>query len=190
MVLKLKKLQESGIVVFDRRAIANVLNLQYASTNPVLDRLVKNGILLRLKRDCYVLAERITSTRKISNDLVKPSYISFWTALNDAGITTQSPQILQSATTKRSQIINHSLTPSFEYKRLPQNLFFGYLVDGNNVLRASPEKALLDLLYVQKSGIDIESLNISALCSDKLKCMINPYPLRVRRIAQSLFFQS
>jgi predicted transcriptional regulator of viral defense system len=188
MILKYQKLVESGLTVFDRRTIANILGLRYASTTPVLNRLVKKGVLVRVKRDCYVLREALSkSTRKIANELVKPSYVSLWTALNDAGCTTQVPWIVQSVTPKRSQTIDTQKGPAFIYQRLPEKLFFGWELDDGSVLRATPEKALLDLLYVQKSGIDEESIIRQRFDWESLTKMAKRYPLRVQRTIHHLF---
>lgn len=138
--------------------------MKYASTNPILDRLVRTGILLRLRRDRYVLAEQaVTQTRKIANELIKPSAISLWTALSDAGLTTQVPQAMQSVTPKRSAEIAHTGLPLFQYVHLPEPLFFGMQLDATGIFRMPPEKALLDLLFVQQGTIDWESIDVRRL---------------------------
>ena len=184
MIQKYTRLRDSGITVFDRRTIANILRIVYASTNPILNRLVEKGILLRLKRDKYVLAYNASdSSRKIANELVKPSYISLWTALNDVGISTQFPRMVQSVTYKRSQTIGEKddlLT--FEYQCLPERLYFGYELDTERIFRAKPEKALLDLLYVQKGSIDWDSIAIEDLDLDILCKMAKKFPPRVRNV--------
>jgi len=160
MLEKYRTLRESGLAVFDRKATANLLGISYASTNPVLDRLLKAGILRRIKRDRYVLAEAASGqTRKIANELVKPSAISLWTALSDAGATTQVPRVVQSVTPMRSMLIEPKGLPSFEYVHLPPRLFFGNELR-DDVWIARPEKALLDLLYVQRGVCDWESMDI------------------------------
>ena len=181
MIQKYQLLRDSGIAVFDRRTIANILNVKYASTNPILNRLVEKKILIHLKRDKYVLSDSFAnSTRKIANEPVKPSYISFWTALNDVGISTQSPRIIQSVTSRRYQVIdNGEDVPVFEYQHLPKRLYFGYFLDEENVFRAKPEKALLDLLYVQKGNIDWDSISVKHLNADILREMSVEFPPRV-----------
>lgn len=189
MFSKYQKLRQSGLVVFDRKAIANLLGLKYASTTPVLDRLVRKEILLHLKRDCYVLPEALQEVnRKIANELVKPSYISLWTALHDAGVTTQVPRIVQSVTPKRSQTIEHETAPTFTYDHLPERLCFGYIVDEERVFRMRPEKALLDLLYVQQGMIDWESIDCTMFDIGTLRSMVKRFPPRVRRALRPFLF--
>jgi hypothetical protein len=81
-------LRQSGLFVFDRKAVANILDVGYASTNPILDRLVRAGALTRIRRDRYALTEAMRPyARKIANEIVKPSALSLWTVLSDAGLS-------------------------------------------------------------------------------------------------------
>ena len=187
MLRKYQLLRDSGLAVFDRRTIANILDLAYASTNPVLDRLVRKGVLVRLRRDRYVLPERMgEASRKIANELVKPSCISLWTALSDAGLTTQVPREVQSVTPKRSTVIEKSGLPSFRYVHLPEHLFFGFAPDRERVFRAEPEKALLDVLYYQRGHIDAESIRWKELRQDHLRTLANRFPRRVQQALRAL----
>jgi predicted transcriptional regulator of viral defense system len=186
MFQKYQRLRESGLTVFDRRTIATILKLSYASTNPVLHRLVERGILTRLKRDRYVLPETlVTQSRKIANELVKPSCISMWTALSDAGCTTQVPRIIQSVTPLRSQRVEQDGSPTFDYTHLPERLYFGYNIDAKGVFRAPPEKALLDLLYVQQGSLDWESVEVDAFDYSILSEFVFRFPPRVRQALRS-----
>lgn len=144
---------------------------------------MRAGILLRLRRDRYVLAESAaTATRKIANELIRPSAISLWTALNDAGLTTQVPQAVQSVTPKRSAEIAHVGLPSFQYVHLPETLFFGMQLDASGIFRMSPEKALLDLLFVQRGTIDWESVDVRRLDRSLLLRFAEAFPSSVRSV--------
>lgn len=186
MLRKYQLLRDSRLAVFDRRSIANILGLSYASTNPVLDRLVRKGVLMRLRRDRYVLPERIADTsRKIANDLVKPSCISLWTALSDAGATTQVSREVQSVTPKRSAVIEGPGTPTFRFVHLPEHLFFGFAPDEEHVFRTTSEKALLDLLYVQRGRVDWESLVLKKFDQTRIRAYAQRFPAWVQRALPS-----
>ncbi|TSC58808.1 MAG: putative transcriptional regulator, TrmB [Candidatus Peregrinibacteria bacterium Greene0416_19] len=190
MRVKERLLRQSGLAVFDRRVIANLLGVAYPSTNPILDRLVRAGILTRLRRDRYVLNETAAArTRKIANELVKPSAISLWTALSDAGITTQAPRTVQSVTPKRPVDVAPDNLPMFQYVHLPPVLYAGIVLDGDGVFRMPPEKALLDLLYVQGGALDWSSMDLKRLNRAMLRRMAGLFPERVRLalIASPLF---
>lgn len=182
MLRKERILRQSGLTVFNRGTIANLLGVGYASTNPILYRLVCAGVLTRLKRDRYVLTERATEeTRKVANELVKPSAISLWTALSDAGITTQVPHVIQSVTPKRSADITRIGSPSFKYFHLPRDLYFGAMPDDAGIFRMPPEKALLDLLTVQRGSLDWDSINLRELDRAMLRRLTRRFPAWVRR---------
>lgn len=181
MYKKYRALRESGLVVFNRRVLASILGVSYASTNPILHRLVAKGILLHLKRDCYVLADRVGETRKIANELVKPSCISLWTALSDAGLTTQVPRVIQSTTIKRPCMIEKAGLPTFQYVHFPEKLSFGFAPDAEGIFRAEPEKALLDILFVQRGSIDWESLDLTKFNRTLLEAYAKRFPPRVSR---------
>lgn len=187
MIEKWQKLRASGLAVFDRRTVANILGVAYASTNPILDRLVRRGVLVRLRRDHYVLAQQERDqTRKIANELVKPSAISLWTALSDAGCTTQVPRIVQSVTPQRSATIESEKGASFQYVHLPERLYFGYQIQ-SGIWTAPPEKALLDLLYIQRGTIDWDSIDRNAFTKRNMLSLAKVYP-RFVRTALSDFF--
>lgn len=181
MYRKERLLRQSGLTVFDRKSVANVLGVAYPSTNPILDRLVRTGILMRLKRDRYVLREQAPArVRKIANELVKPSAISLWTALSDAGWTTQVPRAVQSVTPKRPTTVEPEGLPVFQYAHLPASLFFASSPDGDGVFRMPPEKALLDLLYVQRGNLDWDSIDTRARDSAVLNRLSARFPPFVR----------
>ncbi len=155
--------------------------MAFPSTNPILDRLVRAGILTRLRRDRYALTEELPArTRKIANDLVKPSALSLWTSLSDAGVTTQVPRVIQSVTPARSTTIDRTALPSFQYVHLPPSLFFGMQLDTEGVFRMPPEKAILDLLYFQHGAIDWESIDARRLDATILERMAQRFPQRIR----------
>lgn len=186
MLQKERILRQSGIVAFDRRVIANLLQVSYPSTNPILDRLVRARVLTRLRRDRYVLTETMSrQTRKIANELIKPSALSLWTVLSDTGMTTQVPRVIQSVTPKRPADIAQATLPTFSYAHLPADLFFGMTPDAEGIFRMAPEKALLDLLYVQKGMIDWNSIDTKRFDRQTLRAFAKRFPLAVQNALAS-----
>lgn len=77
-----------------------------------------------------------------------PSYISLQTALHIHGMTSQIPALIYTVTTDRARQIETAVGVFSVHKIAPE--FFlpeAFEVDGN-VRLASPEKALLDVLYL------------------------------------------
>jgi hypothetical protein len=88
---------------------------------------------------------------------------------------------VQSVTPKRSTTIEAQGRPSFRYVHLPAHLFFGFAPDEARVFRADPEKALLDLLYVQRGRVDWESISIERLDPERLQHYGVRFPAWVHR---------
>ena len=75
--------------------------------------------------------------------------------------------------------------PAFEYVHLPPSLFFGMTPDSQGVFRMPPEKALLDLLYLQRGRIDWESLDTARLDRTALRPLAARFPATVQRALAS-----
>src|SRR4030067_342272 len=70
-----------------------------------LNRLVKSGVLVRLKRGVYQPEFQSLEIEKTANELYYPSYLSFESALSRYGILSQIPYTLTFATNRRSKKI-------------------------------------------------------------------------------------
>ncbi|HEY5517939.1 MAG TPA: hypothetical protein VIL15_06750 [Coriobacteriia bacterium] len=131
-----------------------------------LSRWVSTGRLVRLRRGLYVVADPYASRRphpfEIANALVRPSYVSMEYALGWYGITPESVFTVTSVTTGRAGAYD---TPygRFAYRHIRPTYLWGYdlvpLFSGPPALQASafvasPEKALLDVLYFRTHADD------------------------------------
>jgi predicted transcriptional regulator of viral defense system len=129
-----------------------------------LDRWVRAGKLLRLRRGVYALAERYRKTavaaESIANLLHAPSYVSLERALHLHGLIPEQVPLVQSVTTRRPARFKTSLG-EFSYRHVKRSWFFGYeeipLLDGS-ALVATPEKALLDLAYFSTGELTSERI--------------------------------
>ncbi len=106
-----------------------------------------------LRRGFYLLPPDLRkvepSLEYMANLLVTPSYVSFERALALHGLIPERVGLVQSVTTARPAQFN---TPvgDFEYRHVKHEWFMGYQemnVNQDQALVATPEKALLDLLY-------------------------------------------
>ena len=71
-----------------------LFNITRESARTTAFRLVERGILMRLRRDLYVLVNTKYSLFSLANALYQPSVISLETALNYWGLIVQVPQII------------------------------------------------------------------------------------------------
>ncbi len=117
-----------------------------------LDRWVRGGKLIQLRRGAYVLPPRLQRTRhpldRVANLISRPSYVSAERALHLQGLIPESVPVVVSITTARSASYD-SAVGSFEFRHVAPRWFFGFReleVGGGSALVAVPEKALLDLV--------------------------------------------
>jgi predicted transcriptional regulator of viral defense system len=103
---------------------------------------------------------------RVSNCLCRPSYVSLESALSHHGLIPEAVFSVQNITTRKT-ISYETNSGTFVYRSIKPNLYFGYEVDKSQsipVLITSPEKAILDFLYLNhqiNSIKDIEGLRLN-----------------------------
>lgn len=131
----------------------------------ILNRLINQEGLIRLAPGIYILPERFGEIEKIANAVYFPSYLSFESALSKHGVISQVPYLLTFATiskTKKLQLQNYRI----EYRKLKEELFFGYEITAEGLMIATPEKALFDMYYIAsfgKTGFDFQGVDESRI---------------------------
>lgn len=120
-----------------------------------LYRWCKAGKLIPLRRGMYAFAEEYRRQQiqpaEIANRIYTPSYLSLQWALSYHGLIPEMAVAYTSVTTRQTKRFQNKFG-TFSYRHLKQEYFFGYeRVDMTNrtVLLAKPEKALLDLWYIE-----------------------------------------
>ncbi len=139
-------------LVFSYDKVSRLTGWKKTRINEVLKSLKTKGIIISIKKNCYVIVDNLTENLfAISNRVVEPSYISFWTAASFYGYTEQQLRTIQLVTTKQHKSIklkNNVIEPTTYDKEK----FYGYVKIGNYVI-ADKEKLLLDILFKpEKSG--------------------------------------
>ncbi|NPV14034.1 hypothetical protein HPY86_03775 [candidate division WOR-3 bacterium] len=115
----------------------------------------EKGLIIRLKRGIYILNagdRKIEPSRVfLANALYSPSYVSTTYALGFYDLIPEKVADVTSVTTKKTAKFINPLG-TFVYQHLKPELFFGFteVKDENRfpVFIAEPEKALLDLIYL------------------------------------------
>lgn len=117
-------------------------------------RWVKKGYLIRLRQGYYAFPEYKKSTEYslyFANRIYRPSYISLHTALSFYGMIPEAVVQITSVTTLKTAYFKNDFG-EYSYKSIKENLLFGYqlkpVANERTIQFASPEKALLDLLYL------------------------------------------
>jgi len=116
----------------------------------------KQGLLIKLKNGYYAFAD-IAGTEGFAHyaagKIYKPSYVSLRTALAFHGIIPGTINEITSVSSLKTSTYENSLG-TFSYKKIKPSLMFGYNAvekNGFTFFMASPEKAILDLLYLYPS---------------------------------------
>jgi len=126
-----------------------------ADVRSQLDRWVRSGRVLRLRRGVYALGKPYCQTMahpfSVANALKKASYVSLQSALAHYGMIPEYVPVTTSVTTGRPEELE---TPGgrFQFRHVASRLFQGFaeteVSPGEFALLASPYKALVDLLYL------------------------------------------
>lgn len=136
-----------------------------ANVRRQLDRWVKSGKVLKLRRGVYILKGPHAGTTvhpfSAANSLKKASYVSLQSALSHYGMIPEYVPVTTSVTTGRPE---EFATPigRFLFRHVSTQCFHGFteveVSPGQRALLASRQKALVDLLYLTPHSDEIEYL--------------------------------
>jgi predicted transcriptional regulator of viral defense system len=183
--MKLQELKQISKPYFGYEEISRILKINPNSAKVSAGRYVKQGLLLRIKNNMYLLKDfwnRATVEEKflIANIAQTPSYISLTTALSFYETTTQVQRnFIESIANKKSNEIKAG-GDVLRYFRIKPDLYFGFRKQGNFFI-ASPEKALLDAFYLMSFGrysLDISALDKNKFNMKQIEQLSQNFPLK------------
>jgi hypothetical protein len=167
-------LLKSGQTVFsndDLRLYWGVDGADYLKTK--IYRLVREKLLLPLASGVYSTVPDYDPL-ELANKLVTPSYVSLRTVLAQAGAVFQYDSAIHSvAQVTREQTVG---SRTYSYRKVKDAAFLASdgILFGKNVTIATPERALLDLLYLEKdASIDNLAVFDQARCRALLPLYAN-----------------
>lgn len=124
----------------------------------------KAGYIMPLRQGWYAFADYIDKpdyARYIASKIYSPSYISLHTALSYYGIIPEAVVEITSITTRKTARFENQFA-SFSYQTIKPDLFWGYepkpMQDGKTFMLATPEKAIIDLLYLYHQYSSVEEM--------------------------------
>ncbi|MFC1493871.1 type IV toxin-antitoxin system AbiEi family antitoxin domain-containing protein [Thermodesulfobacteriota bacterium] len=186
--MRIKDLQKIGNKYFGLQDLAKILGISFNSAKVSASRYVKQGYLVRIKKNMYTLPEfwnnaPIEDMFMIANLGQTPSYISLTTALSYYEITTQIQQdYIESIVIRRTKKINiNGLT--FRYNKIKDNLYFGFVKEKDFFI-ATPEKAFIDTIYLTSLGryaFDLAAIDREKINWNKIVDLCNRFPLKIRK---------
>lgn len=187
--VKFLEIKNINKLFFGYEDIAKALGISSASARVAASRYTKKGILLRMKKNMYILSDAWqTASRedkfRLANFGQVPSYVSLMTALDYFEITTQVQRnFVESVAVKRSKEMNVG-QDVFRYVKLSPDLYKAFHKDKGFFI-ASPEKALLDAFYLMSCGrysLDLASLDGSKLSREEMKRVSQNFPLKTKKL--------
>jgi len=190
--MKPNQLRRIEKLYFGYEELARVLNIKPASARVAAGRFVNQGLLVRIKRNIYMLREVWQAAGRqekfaIANLVQVPSYISLTTALDYYDITTQMQRdYYESVVTVRTKQVQVDSTV-FRYTRIVPQLYFGFRKE-KGVFMAPPEKALLDAFYLMSLGryiLDLSALDRARLDENRLHKMSRDFPEKTRKLMRT-----
>jgi predicted transcriptional regulator of viral defense system len=123
-----------------------------------LSRWAKSRRIYQLRRGVYSISPPYQKVKPhpflVANRLQRASYVSAQSALSYYNMLPDIVNTTISVTAGRSENLQTALG-SFEFRHIKPSLLHGYrMIDlgGQEALLATPEKALLDLVYLQPGG--------------------------------------
>lgn len=151
--------------LFTLNELGNVLGIDNrGSLYKKIARLIDKGILKTLTNGKYEYLLKNTNDFTRSNFLYQPSYVSLESALSFYSIITQFPYEITAVSPKKTKKIEID-EKLFSYSQINSKYYFGYETS-NGFLIATPEKALLDYLYMAERGLrkmEIDEMNLTKI---------------------------
>ncbi|MBN1445745.1 MAG: hypothetical protein JW957_06535 [Candidatus Omnitrophica bacterium] len=174
--------------------ISGILGIKPSSARVLCSRLKQQGLVVRLKRDFYILREtwdnlKYEDSLKLANILQVPSYVSCMSALAFYDVSTQVQRsFFESVSLKRTRKFNAD-SAVFNYYKIKKALYFGF-EKKDGVFIASKEKAFLDAVYLYSFGkyrFDVSSIALEKLEKKKMMDMLDKYPLKTKKTFEKIW---
>ncbi|MCC7380282.1 MAG: type IV toxin-antitoxin system AbiEi family antitoxin domain-containing protein [Deltaproteobacteria bacterium] len=144
----LARLRELKTPIITTSDAAAVLGLSAEASSQALRRLTKIGLVQHVRRGLWVIDGDVEPLLLVDHLTAPyPSYVSFQTALYLHGMITQIPAMTYVASLGRAARIR-TAAGTFSVHRIAPDFFGGFEVRADAVKLATPEKALLDVLYL------------------------------------------
>ena len=161
--------------------------------NVFLYRAVRKGYIQKLANRIYwnvLFSPRPPAVENVACFARQPSYVSGEWALNYHGVLLQVPTVCTAITLaatagRRSRISYGGFV--IEYSHIREALFLAAeILNLDGILMATPEKALLDTVYLRHRGPDRDELELAGVNSQRIRELAAHYPRTVSQIMEGL----
>ncbi len=161
----IKILKETKVKILSLSDLKKLLDIENDNTAyKIAEKLIGEKFLLRIKKGTYISTFNSPKDFELANALYVPSYISFESALSYYGILSQFPYSTTSVSPKKTKKITVE-GKEYSYTQISRKLYWGFRREGQIII-ASQEKALLDMLYITAKGrrkVELDELDYSSI---------------------------
>jgi len=153
--------KQSFIEEIDYNFLMNILKTYHFPRNKIKSMIEKKEII-KIKKGIYIFGENLSlepySLETLANLIYGPSYISLEYALSFYGMIPEKVNTITSVTNKRNKLFKTEVG-NFSYRYINSKIYSQGItlikIDENHqVLIASREKALIDILYFNKKNMN------------------------------------
>ncbi|MFT4204929.1 MAG: hypothetical protein QM610_13580 [Chitinophagaceae bacterium] len=167
---------QDGMIKFGVFQLSDVLKSYPHFDSKRLNEWQQKGYITKLINGRYIFNSILVDESvlfQMANILLHPSYVSLESALSYYHFIPEQSFSVTSITTQKTKSYT---TPkgNFNYQSVKEPLYFGYKVlqtSSRPILIAEPEKAILDLLYLQSNLNNKEALEALRLNNEELKTL-------------------
>lgn len=145
--MKADELKPFYYKTFTLEELKNYFHQKPQTMKVQLSRLCKSKKLIRLRQNLYTFQDFHPDAFIIGQQMVYPSFYSLESVLSWNGIIPEGSAVYTLITSKKTQQYKTGFG-TFNYRHLSPELFFGVNQRKDGVWMATPEKALLDYLYL------------------------------------------
>ena len=144
----LGRLRRMGKTVLTTSDAALHLGLSRSAAVRMLGRLASAGLALHLRHGLWSLDPDIDPLLVVAHLTAPlPAYVSLQTALHIHGMISQVPRVVYVASLAPTRTIE-TVQAHYSVHRLTASFFGGFVTTAAGIPLATPEKALLDVLYL------------------------------------------
>jgi predicted transcriptional regulator of viral defense system len=167
----IQEIKHREMIFFDPGDISRFLDIKKRNAYNLLSRMEEKDLIHRVQSGKYALTETMNSKDiyELASNIVKPSYLGFFSALHFHGLTDQVPQKVQVASTKRKKAVKLQ-GRKVEFIKIKTRDYYGYK-NYNGVISSDPEKTVIDSLRLPDKAGDFSNLidlDFSELNPEKL----------------------
>ena len=165
--------------------LAHKYKIPLQSVRVALGRQEKRGLVERIRPKIYVnkLASGF-SARDLAAAICPESYVSLDSALNEWGISSQSPALLTCVATSQIPLVK-AQSAKIHFRTINKALFWGFQERKSRYTSyrlAEPEKALLDWIYFRRRDrlpLGLDEFNFQRISRSKLIEYAKKFPSTV-----------